>query len=411
MNPNEYVMGSTTFYSTGPEDKPADKPATTTNAPTTNTPTTSNQTTQANNPPATQPSALSNDWKFLDDPRFKDLPGTQAYRNFALGKGFTGNLLPDTLKNFKFFGQSPESVQQYIEKGLEKQITPQTAQKALTDQYQKAQQEKLFNSYFRTDAKGNTFPTNPNIKMGTKGYGGATFGLNTFYSRAYSDRVAKTQGAGLWSIGIDPKDPNAEALATAWIEKHMNQSTGPGTPWSKILGSGKWGREDAKMPGLQAMRQQYPKASNLALLDASVRMTHSQAALAPREFDVMDVLDPIIEFGLNFVPGVGPIASRAYAFGRGASEGNWLGAAMGAISPTSDLPGLIIRETANIPEVGRDLSTALSFGRSGLQSINEGSFSPLLRKGASYALSRTLPYPYGPLAGFAVENVGRQRKS
>jgi len=438
MNPNEYVMGSTTFYSTGPEDKPADKPATTTSAPRTNTPTTSNQTTQANNPPATQPSALSNDWKFLDDPRFKDLPGTQAYRNFALGKGFTGNLLPDTLKNFKFFGQNPESVRQYIEKGLEKQITPQTAQKALTDQYQKTQQDKLYNQYFRVDQHGNTVPNNPNIKIGTKGYGGATFGLNTFYSQDYSKTVAKTPGAGVWSLGIDPRDPNAEALATVWISKHQNDQNGPGTPWYKILGGGKWGRFDAKMPGLSALKAQYPKASNLQLLDAVTRMTHSQAALEPTDV-TMQILGPILVAAGGFL---GPIAATAMGSTMAGSTAAALGAGtMGTITsgiasdwdPTATLlgggtaafsAGMGFDPTATMAQkltqagidtaigatgfINPNLPIALNLGRGAYTGATTGKFDPLLRRGASYALQGLLPQPYGQLAALAVQAQGRR---
>jgi hypothetical protein len=447
MNPNQYVMGNTTFYSSdsATEDKkPA--PEKTTPAKTTPAKTTQSPNTQTN-PPATQPSALSKDWAWLDDPRLKGLDSTEAYRSFALGKGFTGNApMNPAFKNIRLFGQDPSVLQSAITKQYESRITPKTAQEALAKEYFTAESNKAYNEYFGVTKEGYTYPKNPKIKQGTIGVGGATFGKNTFLSQDYSKRVSKAEGAGAWSLGIDPKDPNAEMLATAWIEHNKGRSDGPGTPWNKILGDGQWGRFDAKMPGLAALKAKYPKASNLALLDAVVRMAHSQAALEPVD-DTMKILGPIMvaagaflgpaalgamgstvstgaaqAIGGGFMGGLSSgiqsdwdLGATALGAAGGAASGGWnpftaggplSAAALRGISPTNLAINTAIAESANI---NPHLATALSFGRAGLGGVKTGNWDPLLRKGAAYAFQNYVPGPYGKVGGMLIEQSGKRK--
>jgi hypothetical protein len=275
------------------------------------------------------------------------------------------------------------------------------------------------------------------------GPGGAKFGQNTFFSQDYSKQVSKVPGSGVYSLGIDPSDPNAEAYASAFIRAKENTSTGPGTAWSKILGDGKWGRFDAKVPGLKALKAQFPKASNLQLLDAVVRMAHSQAALEPVD-DTMKILGPLmIAAGVFLAPlavgalggsiGAGASATMtlgtAQAIGGGVMGGlasgiqsDWdpaatvmgmgSGAATGGfnpfastmaagVSPTNLAINTAIAESANI---NPDLATALSFAKVGVGGLQSGNFAPLARKGAGYLFGKTVPGLPGKVGEYAINN-------
>jgi hypothetical protein len=246
----------------------------------------------------------------------------------------------------------------------------------------------------------------------------------------------------LWDIGIDPRDPNSETLASAWIRAHANDPN-----WQKMLGNNKWGRFDAKVPGLAMLKAQFPKATNAQLLDAVVRMTHSQAALDPVD-DTMKILGPlIIAAGVFLAPlavgalggtvgaGAGATMSLGTAQALGGAVGgtiasgvqsDWdpaatlMGTAGGAaaggfnpfaggglsgmaggVSPTTLAINTAIQETGNINEY---LPLALGLGKNAVIGAQTGNFTPLLRKGAGYLFGQTVPGLPGKLGEYAISN-------
>ena len=374
------------------------------------------------------------DWSFLNDPKYKGLPGLDQYQKIASGQSLgiydnqsqLGMGMGDRLQTFAQ-NQDPAKVKAHFDELIANK-----------------QQDDLFKQAFRQDQNGHFIPNNPKIKYGTPGPGGAKFGQNTFFSQDYSKQVSKVPGAGVYSLGIDPSDPNAEAYASAFIRARENTSTGPGTAWSKILGDGQWGRFDAKVPGLKALKAQFPKASNLQLLDAVVRMAHSQAALEPVD-DTMKILGPLmIAAGVFLAPlavgalggtvGAGASATMtlgtAQALGGGLMGGlasgiqsDWdpaatlmgtaggaatggfnpfaSGAMAGGVSGTNLAINTAIAETANI---NPDLATALSFAKVGVGGLKTGNFSPLARKGAGYLFGKTVPGLPGKIGEYAINN-------
>ena len=375
------------------------------------------------------------DFSFLNDPKYKGLPGLEQAQKMASGQGNFDNqvqfgMLDAGLANrLQTFGrnQDPAKVKAHFDKLIVNK-----------------QQDDLFKQAFRQDQNGNFIPNNPKIKYGTPGPGGAKFGQNTFFSQDYSKQVSKVPGSGVYSLGIDPSDPNAEAYASAFIRARENTSTGPGTAWSKILGDGQWGRFDAKVPGLKALKAQFPKASDLQLLDAVVRMAHSQAALEPVD-DTMNILGPLmVAAGVFLAPmavtalggtvGAGAGATMtmgtAQALGGGAMgalssgiQSNWdpasmvlggaggaatggfnpfaSGAMAGGVSGTNLAINTAIAETANI---NPDLATALSFAKVGVGGLKTGNFAPLAKRGAGYLFGKTVPGLPGKLGEYAINN-------
>lgn len=372
------------------------------------------------------------DWSFLNDPRYaglKNSPEFQQYLKTAAGKGptslGTGFNLFDAQNSLSKFAQGQD---------------PAKAKAHLDELIANKQQDELFNKAFRQDQNGHFIPNNSKIKYGTPGPGGAKFGQNTFFSQDYSKQVSKVPGSGVYSLGIDPSDPNANAYAAAFIRAKENSPTGPGTAWSKILGNGKWGRFDAKVPGLKALKAQFPKATDLQLLDAVVRMAHSQAALEPVD-DTMKILGPLMVAAGVFL---GPLAATALGSTMGAGtaatlgggfmgtlssgiQSDWdpgamaLGGAGGmmaggfnpfnpaaAFASNATAPSLTnlavntaIQESANIDP---NLALALSLGKAGVTSFQTGNFSPLLKKGAGYLFGQTVPGLPGKLGEYAISN-------
>jgi hypothetical protein len=366
------------------------------------------------------------DWSFLNDPKYKGLPGLDAYQRIASDKSMgiyntqsqigmgLGNNLQQLAQN-----QNPAWVKAHLDQLIVNK-----------------QQDTLFNQAFGKDQNGNFYPKNPKIKRGTVGPGGAKFGQNTFFSQAYSKQVSKAPGAGVYSLGIDPSDPNANAYAAAFIRAKENSSTGPGTAWSKILGDGKWGRFDAKVPGLKALKAQFPKATDLQLLDAVVRMAHSQAALDPVD-DTMSILGPLMVAAGVFL---GPLAATALGSTMGAGTAATLGGGfMGTLSsgiqsdwdpgamvlggaggmmaggfnpfnPTAAIVAPTLKQAAvnlAIGEAGNidpNLATALSFANAGYGALKTGNFSQLARKGAGYVFGKTVPGLPGKVGEYAINN-------
>jgi hypothetical protein len=372
------------------------------------------------------------DWSFLDDPKYKGLPGLDAYRNMAAGKSqgiYDGQQFGNLADRFQNFARNSD---------------PAKVKAHLDELIANKQQDELFNKAFHQDQNGHFIPNNSKIKYGTPGPGGAKFGQNTFFSQDYSKQVSKVPGSGVYSLGIDPSDPNANAYAAAFIRAKENSSTGPGTAWSKILGDGKWGRFDAKVPGLKALKAQFPKATDLQLLDAVVRMAHSQAALEPVD-DTMKILGPlIVAAGVFLAPmavgalggtvgaGAGATMSMGTAQALGGALGGTIssgiqsdwdptatimgmagGAATGGfnpfastmaagVSPTNLAINTAIAETANI---NPDLATALSFAKVGVGGLKTGNFAPLARKGAGYLFGKTVPGLPGKVGEYAINNL------
>jgi hypothetical protein len=372
------------------------------------------------------------DWSFLNDPKYKGLPGLDAYQRIASGKSMgiydnqsqIGMGLGNNLQQFAQ-NQDPAKVKAHLDQLIVNK-----------------QQDALYNQYFRKDQHGHAIPQNPKIKYNTVGPGGAHFGNHTFFHQGPSKILSKTVGAGLYDIGIDPRDPNSEALASAWIRAHANDPN-----WQKMLGNNKWGRFDAKVPGLEMLRAQFPKATNAQLLDAVVRMTHSQAALDPVD-DTMSILGPlIVAAGVFLAPaavgalggtvgaGAGATMSMGTAQALGGALGgtissgiqsNWdptstfLGAAGGAaaggfnpfaggglsgmaggVSPTTLAINTAIQESANIDP---NLALALSFANAGYGALKTGNFSQLARKGAGYVFGKTVPGLPGKIGEYAINN-------
>jgi hypothetical protein len=374
------------------------------------------------------------DWSFLDDPKYKGLPELDAYRGVAAGKpGIFNNQVGSQIG--MGFGVNLQQAARNAD--------PAKAKAHLDGLLANKQQDDLFNQAFGKDQNGNFYPKNPKIQRGTPGPGGAKFGQNTFFSQDYSKQVSKVPGSGVYSLGIDPSDPNANAYAAAFIRAKENSATGPGTAWSKILGDGQWGRFDAKVPGLKALKAQFPKATDLQLLDAVVRMAHSQAALEPVD-DTMKILGPlIVAAGVFLAPaavgalggtvgaGAGATMSMGTAQALGGALGgtissgiqsNWdptstfLGAAGGAatggfnpfastmaagVSPTNLAINTAIAETANI---NPDLATALSFAKVGVGGLKTGNFAPLAKRGAGYLFGKTVPGLPGKVGEYAINN-------
>jgi hypothetical protein len=171
----------------------------------------------------------------------------------------------------------------------------------------------------------NTLAASRTPARGEQRYGFVRFGQGMDperRNRSWQEKFSITPGAGLWAIGINPDDPQAEAKAKAYIERQI--AANPYDPNAKqtIWGGGQWGRDDAKMPGIRQILAQNPNVSYTQLADYSQRALQTQNALQPRNFDVMTILDPIITAGLGFV---NPALSAVYASGRTAGEGGDFG--------------------------------------------------------------------------------------
>ena len=194
-------------------------------------------------------------------------------------------------------------------------------------QYWSQEQPKMFSQYAK----------------GTLGYAATPFGGGAPQHAKQQKAAAATPGAGLWGLGIDPKDPNAELKARGYIASYLNQMGQPPNgfpPGGKVYNAagqeivwmrdGTFGRPDAPMKGFFALLREHPNAPYSQLMDYAYREQFAQNALPPRSFDIMSVLDPLIELGLS-ATGLGAPAAVAYGAGRGLSEGGLLGGLMGGL--------------------------------------------------------------------------------
>jgi hypothetical protein len=133
-------------------------------------------------------------------------------------------------------------------------------------------------------------------------------------------RFANSPGAGLYARGIDPESPTVEQDTLAWLKRYReNPNNRKGQAgYNRAFSEAQYGRDDARQPGLKTLMAQNPNAPVHALFDMTARNYQAQNALAPRDFDIMTILDPIITVGLGFV---NPALSAVYAGGRTAGEG------------------------------------------------------------------------------------------
>jgi len=119
-------------------------------------------------------------------------------------------------------------------------------------------------------------------------------------NRSWQEKFSNTKGAGLWAIGINPDDPQAEQKAKAYIERVLANPKYKTGVW----GSTEWGRDDAKMPGVRQLIAQNPNISYADLADYAKRAPQAQNALDPRDIG-LDIGAALA----MLVPGVGPAIS------------------------------------------------------------------------------------------------------
>jgi hypothetical protein len=133
-------------------------------------------------------------------------------------------------------------------------------------------------------------------------------------------RFANSPGAGLYARGIDPESPTVEQDTLAWLKRYReNPNNRKGQAgYNRAFSEAQYGRDDARQPGLKTLMAQNPNAPVHALFDMTARNYQAQNALAPRDFNIMTILDPIIATGLGFI---NPALSAAYMGGRTAGEG------------------------------------------------------------------------------------------
>ena len=169
-----------------------------------------------------------------------------------------------------------------------------------------------------------TRPTKGTVNYGT------TFGEWKYPEHETQSKVfAKTPGAGLYAIGLDPNSPTLEQDAQRWYANYKAKYSDPSNRnYNKALLANQFGREDAKMLGVPGMLAKNPNGSLANYLDTAIRGDVAQVALPKREFDIMTVLDPIIEAGLGFI---NPALSVAYGGIKGGVENGLIGGLLGGL--------------------------------------------------------------------------------
>lgn len=233
------------------------------------------------------------------------------------------------------FGLSNDIIQNIQRMSAGANKTPQELQ-AQYDQMLKdpaTASQILYNKYYAD-------PSKVAIKAGTPVAGGTHFGgtydpgnpfnLESGHTHAAEQKkFASTPGAALLDMGIDPNNPYAEQLLKAQMDKFMKEN--PDNIITRAMKSQSFGRKDNPSPGFLSLQKQYPDAPYAALVDATIRGVYGQNALPPRSFDVMSIIDPIIEAGLTIASGGNPTLAVMYGAGRGGSEGGLLGAFTGGL--------------------------------------------------------------------------------
>lgn len=280
-----------------------------------------------------QYNAVLNDPRYADLFRYGGVRRPEDYTDQSLQAMRSGPALPPQLQQL---ANTPGSIFSSLANlGVTGQRTPEE----LRQQYDRMMQDPMKVSEIQY-RKTMALPWEQAPEKGTRvqEYGGAFYGVPGLSPssvekpsggwRAYQGSVSRAPGAGLVTIGIDPRDPNREAKVRAWIDYHKARGTGL---WQKGAWGNEFGREDARIPGFAALKKQYPNAPDDQILDAVIRGMYAQSALPPRSFDFMDIVDPIIEAGLTWASGGNPTLAVMYGAGRGASENGLLGLVTGGL--------------------------------------------------------------------------------
>jgi hypothetical protein len=211
---------------------------------------------------------------------------------------------------------------------------------------------------------------------GEQRYGFVNFGQGMDPERdnhSWQEKFSETKGAGLWAIGINPDDPQAEQKAKAYIERQL--AANPYDPRAKetIWGGKTWGRDDAKMPGIRAIIESNPDVSYAELADYSRRALQAQNALKPKDIGLdigsvlalaLPVIGPTISAGLQTLKvaenegdfgdvllAAGPSLVAGYGFPGGSSG---LGGIVNGISEKGLTPYL----SSQVSNAGNALSNA-----------------------------------------------------
>jgi hypothetical protein len=211
---------------------------------------------------------------------------------------------------------------------------------------------------------------------GEQRYGFVRFGEGMDPQRdnhSWQEKFSETKGAGLWAIGINPDDPQAEQKAKAYIERQL--AANPYDPKAKetIWGGKTWGRDDAKMPGIRSIIESNPNVSYAELADYSRRALQAQNALKPKDIGLdigsvlalaLPVIGPTISAGLQTLKvaenegdfgdvllAAGPSLVAGYGFPGGSSG---LGGIVNGISEKGLMPYL----SSQVSNAGTALSNA-----------------------------------------------------
>lgn len=173
-------------------------------------------------------------------------------------------------------------------------------------------------------------------KTGEQRYGFVNFGQgmdSKKNNRSFQEKFSVTPGAGLWALGINPDDPQAEAKAQAMLGRLLN-SKDPKYRQG-VWGDKTWGRDDAKVPSIRQLMAQNPNIPATELLDYSQRALQAQNALQPRDIGGM-ILDTFAQIALTALSGGNPTLAVMYGAAKGGSDsGSLLGAGLGALSGAS----------------------------------------------------------------------------
>ena len=155
-------------------------------------------------------------------------------------------------------------------------------------------------------------------QRGEQRYGFVRFGEGMHPEKdnhSYQEKFSNTKGAGLWAIGINPDDPQAEQKAKAYIERVLANPKYKTGVW----GNTEWGRDDAKMPGVRQLIAQNPNISYAQLADYAKRAPQAQNALDPRDIG-LDIGAALA----MMIPYVGPgIAATIKGFQTIENEGDF----------------------------------------------------------------------------------------
>jgi hypothetical protein len=245
---------------------------------------------------------------------------------------------------------------------------------------------------------------------GEQRYGFVRFGEGMDPQRnnhSWQEKFSETKGAGLWAIGINPDDPQAEQKARAYIERQL--AANPYDPKAKetIWGGKTWGRDDAKMPGIRAIIESNPNVSYAELADYSRRALQAQNALKPKDIGLdigsvlalaLPVIGPAISAGLQTLKvaenegdfgdvllAAGPSLVAGYGFPGGSSG---LGGIVNGISEKGLMPYL----SSQVSNIGNALS-------------NAGNYAAGIGRGAQHLFETGSPTMLGAAVLPQVNNV------